>query len=826
MPSSQTLFADVIIPVAVPKTYRYRVPRTLETAIAIGQRVVVEFGKRKIVTAVVHSLHHSPPEHYQAKYIVELLEEEPSVTETQFAFWQWMAEYYLCHLGEVMNSALPSGLKLTSESYVQLNPECLPEYLDDLSPKEERIMQALREKNSLSYRELGDLLELNDPSPYINKLVGRRAVLLHELVKDKYQPKTLKKIGLAPHLRGSEEALKATFEALERSPKQSELLLRWLELSRRTQSGFVDKQELTKAVSSSVIRTLLQKEILVEEEEIISRLEEWERTVMHSEEQSLGTLSEAQERAYQALLQCFGEKDIALLHGITGSGKTMVYAHLIQNAIESGGQVLMLVPEIALTAQMVVRLKRFFGDTMGVYHSKFSASERVEVWDKVKAGHYRFVLGVRSAIFLPFQHISLIVIDEEHEPSYKQQNPAPRYHARDAATVLAKLHHAKLLLGSATPSIESYYLAKQGRYGLVSLLERFADAQLPTVLFADTKEDKKRKTMHGIFSSLLHEKLGTALAKGEQAILFRNRRGYAPYLNCEDCDWIPQCRNCAVSLTYHMKSHELRCHYCGYMEKPSSTCLACGSSKIAMVGTGTEKIEEETALHFPSARIQRMDQDTTRKKFGHQQIITDFEQGKIDILVGTQMVSKGLDFEKVNLVGIIDADMMLHFPDFRAHERAFQLLTQVSGRAGRKQLGEVVIQTKMPKHPILQMVATQDYHQFYEQEIRERHAYQYPPFTRVMRIILKHEKETVVAQAAEKLKISLVEIVGASRLLGPQAPVIARIRNQYLQEIMIKLERNLKGLAFLKQQIRDKAQHLNQQKVYRKLRINLDVDCL
>lgn len=824
--TSETLFADVVLPVPIPKTFRYRVPRTLEDWVQVGQRVVVEFGKRKVVTAIIHELHHTPPEHYQAKYILEVLEEEPSVNEAQFKFWEWMSQYYLCCIGEVMNAALPSGLKLTSESYVQLNPDCLPEYLDELSPKEEIIIELLKRKSSVTYQEIGEALEVNNPSNYINKLIGRRAVLLHEQLKEKYKPKTIKKVGLNPTIV-SEEDLSNTFDQLERSPKQVEILLRFTELSHRLQSGYIDKKILLKNLSASAYKGLIQKGILEEKEEIISRLEDWENMSGKPIEADLGELSDLQTNALNEILQAFGsDKDIGLLHGITGSGKTLIYAHLIKSAIDSGGQVLMLVPEIALTAQIVVRLKKFFGDEMGVYHSKFSASERVEVWDNVKSGKYRFVLGVRSAIFLPFKHLSLLVIDEEHDGSYKQQNPAPRYHARDAATVLAKMHDAKLLLGSATPSIESYYLAKHNRFALISLTERFGEAQLPEVLFADMKKDKEKKQMHGIFTSLLYEKLKATLAEEKQAIVFRNRRGYAPYLNCEDCDWIPQCRNCSVSLTYHMHQNELRCHYCGYSEKPSRTCLACGSSKIAMVGTGTEKIEDETATHFPTAKIQRMDQDTTRKKYGHQQIINDFESGKVDILVGTQMVSKGLDFEGVNLVGIIDADTMLHFPDFRAHERAFQLLTQVSGRAGRKNQGEVIIQTQMPQHPVLQLVKAQDYTSFYQREIQERKTYSYPPFSRVMRITIKHESFNVAEKAAIQLKYSFVKLLGDKRILGPEPPIISRIRNQFIQEIFIKLERNSKGLATIKQKIQQVSVELTQKKEFKKARVIIDVDTL
>lgn len=820
------LFADVLVPFPLSGRYCYEVPTFLEKTVARGLRVVVPFGARKIVTAVIFALHHNRPKHYQTKYISEVLEDEPSVNEKQFAFWEWLNKYYLCHLGEVMAAALPAGLKLSSESYVQPNPDCLPAYLTDLSDKEEKVLTFVRQKQSATFREIQNMLKVKDASRHINSLIKRRAVFIHEKIKEKYAPKRIKQVSLHKRLEDA-DTLKKTFDDLEkRSPRQLEILLQFLAQQKRLNTDVLEKSTLMSGLSASAYKTLLQKEILCEQEVQVSHLSAWAKMTA-TDTTPLHTLSDRQKSALEAVLSAFGSgKNTVLLHGVTGSGKTLIYAHLIKSALEGGGQVLMLVPEIVLTAQIVSRLKRFFGKEMGVYHSRFSEKERVEVWENVRSGECRFVLGVRSAIFLPFSLLGLIVVDEAHDSSYKQQNPAPRYHARDAAAILAKIHTAKLLLGSATPAVESYYLASRNRFGLVTLNQRFGETALPKIHFADLKKHRKKKQMYGIFTASLREKMEEVLAAGKKIILFRNRRGYAPYLSCAVCDWIPECKHCAVSLTYHLKYNELRCHYCGYSQNVPHRCAACGAHKILTVGAGTEKIENEVAFQFPKAKIGRIDQDTARKKYGYQQIINDFAGGKIDILVGTQMISKGLDFEKVGLVGVLGIDNMLHYPDFRANERAFQLLTQVSGRAGREQQGEVIIQTKMPKHPLLQQLIAQDYHTFYQAEIEERKQYNYPPFSRLMRITLKHPDEKKVGLAAADLAQLLTPWLGKKRILGPETPIIGKIKNLFLQEMLVKLERNLPKLEDIKQEIWQKTISVAQKKEFKPLRIVLDVDCL
>lgn len=829
---SQTCFADVILPVPIPKLFTYRIPRSLEQSAAEGHRVIVQFGQKKILTGVIGKLHHEPPKAYEARYIIELLDEQPIVNPIQLQLFQWTAAYYLCTIGEVLNIALPSGLKLSSESNIQLNPDfeiSEPEsdgFQEDFSSNEQLIIKLLKEKKSLSYSEVGEILDVKNIHQQLKSLLQRNIVLICETVKEKFQPKRIKKIRLNKTYE-DKEALEALFETLSTKPRQEDVLLKYLQevpvfaTPEINEKGLPKKVLLHGDISSSSLQTLVKNGVFEEFEIIVSRFDS-EETHTTAEV----SLNQAQLGAKAEIMAQFAEKDTVLLHGVTGSGKTEIYIQLIKEALEGGSQVLYLLPEIALTTQIVSRLRKFFGDKMGIYHSKFSDNERVEVWKGVLSGRFSFVVGVRSSIFLPFDNLGLIIVDEEHETSYKQHDPAPRYHARDLALVLSRWHFAKTLLGSATPSIESYYNANTGKYGLVTLSERFGDAVLPEIRLADIRAGRKRKTLKADFTSELVEALAATLARKEQAIIFQNRRGYAPYITCEVCAWIPKCENCSVSLTYHMYHNELRCHYCSYRQKVPTACSACGSHTIKTIGFGTEKLENDLKLIFPQAKIQRMDLDTTRRKYSYQTIIDNFEKGHIDILVGTQMVSKGLDFDHVSLVGIVDADRMLYFPDFRSFEKAFQMITQVSGRAGRREKpGHVIIQTANTDQPVLADILKNDFQAMYQKELTERNVFLYPPFVRLVRIVIKNEKKEVSEKAAKLLQRILAEKLGAKFVLGPQEPVISKIRNQFLMEIMVKLKKN-DQMAAIKNSIQEECQGILVDKNFKKTRINIDVDPL
>lgn len=819
-----TVFADVIIPVAVPNLFTYRVPREYAESIRIGARIIVQFGKTKVVTAVVAHLHNKPPEKYQAKYVLELLDDVPLVTPQQIALFHWISEYYMCTIGEVLNIALPSGLKISSLSKVQFNPE-----FDNpavLTEREVEIIEEIKKHQSLNYDELARFAEVKNVYHIIKSLIQKKAVIVFEEVREKYSPKILKKIRLNAFYE-QDGYLAALMGELEKTPKQLDVLLNYLRYvpvlrtPALNQKG-VEKNALTKAgISESSLSTLLKNGVFEQFEVIVSRFEE----DLDFVEAPTPILSESQEKAFSEIMQTFQEKDTTLLHGITGSGKTEVYIKLIEQVLESGSQVLYLLPEIALTTQIVVRLRKVFGDKMGIYHSRFSDNERVEVWKGVISGKFQFVVGVRSAVFLPFDNLGLIIVDEEHETSYKQFDPAPRYHARDVAVVIAHRQKAKVLLGSATPSLESYYNAQTNRYGFVQMLERFGKTQLPDIELIDIKTARKQKMVKGDFSTVMLDRIGLNIEKKDQTILFQNRRGYSPYVQCEDCDTITSCNNCDVSLTYHYNGQELRCHYCGHHEPMPRICQACGSAKLRTRGYGTEKIEEELQIIFPTAKIARMDLDTTRTKTGFQTLISEMENGAIDVLVGTQMISKGLDFEKVSLVCIFDADRMIHFPDFRASERAFQMLTQVAGRAGRRATqGKVLIQTNNTTQKILKQIIDNDYEGLYRDEIKEREDFQYPPFTRIIQLTIKHFEQAIAEKAAIYLANLLAIKLSKQRILGPEKPLVERIRNQFLFEIMIKLEKTL-NLKAAKGFIAEQVLEMQLSKDFKGISIVIDVDC-
>ncbi|QJX45766.1 primosomal protein N' [Hymenobacter taeanensis] len=826
-----TLFADVILPLPLPKLYTYRVPFELNDQVVIGGRVIVQFGAKKTLSCIVAAVHETPPANYQAKYILEFIDDAPVVTQPQLKLFRWMADYYLCTLGEVINAALPAALKLSSESRVQLHPAFEAETNPyPLSEQEQKIVEALstgEEGKSMTFTEVGELLGIASFHKYIKSLMQKDVVFLFEHLSDKYSPKVVKKVRLAHHYV-AEAALEQLFAQLASKAKQLDVLMQYLQRVPVYQNEHANHKGLEKAaltsaphLSPSAVNTLIKNGVLEQFDVIVSRfpMDDDEAANMHF------TLSEAQQEAHDDIMRQFQTQDIVLLHGVTGAGKTEIYINLIQQALEGGGQVLYLLPEIALTAQIVTRLMRVFGSRLGVYHSKFSDNERVEVWNGVLSGRFQVVVGVRSSVFLPFDNLALLIVDEEHESSYKQYDPAPRYNAREVALMMANFQGAKTLLGSATPSVETYYQTRTGRYGLVSLTKRFGEAGLPEIELVDTRKSREQKTMLNHFTPELMQEMERKLAAKEQVILFQNRRGYAPFINCLDCGWIPKCKNCAVSLSYHKHAHELRCHYCGYHDRMPIECPACGSRNIKTVGFGTEKLEDDLKIMLPAASVQRMDLDTTRAKNSYQQIISDFEKQTTNVLVGTQMVTKGLDFANVSLVGIINADSIIHYPDFRAHERAFQMFVQVSGRAGRKgKKGKVIIQTGDPQQVIFDKVIRNDYLEFYEYEILQRREHGYPPFMRVIRLTVKHMDPVAAERAAIMLTQELVDRLGREAVLGPEAPYIFRIRNFYLQEITIKLSREHTVLRSAKADILESINLVRDHKDFKQARIAADVD--
>jgi len=780
-------------------------------------RVAVSFGKSKIFTALVSDIHQIAPTAYEAKEIYQILDDEPLVTQKQLNHWQWIADYYMCSLGEVMRSALPSAFLLESETQVVKNLQFNNESL--LTDDEFLIFEALGHQSTLPIHKISDILDRKRVLPILNALLDKKAIVLKEEITEQYKPKLVKFIRLNQKYIG-ENALNELLDSLSNAKKQRNVLLSYFSLQASTKKPI--KQCVLKEkskVSTPVIKALIEKEIFEVYTIQTDRINFDEATEVVKE------LSDIQDDAYVEIKRSFKDKEVILLHGITSSGKTEIYVKLIDEVLNQGKQVLYLVPEIALTTQLIQRLQRYFGNRISVFHSKYSLNERVEVWKNTlnNSKKAQLILGARSSVFLPFNELGLVIVDEEHETSYKQFDPAPRYHARDTAIVLANLHKAKVILGSATPSIESYFNAQQEKYGLVELNRRFGNLLLPEIELVDIKEGYRKKRMTGHFSERLMTLIQEALEENEQVILFQNRRGYSPIVECKTCGIAPQCPNCDVSLTYHKFKNELRCHYCGYNKAMPEACGACGSPNLDTKGFGTEQIELELQELFPEAKVGRMDLDTTRGKYGYQKILNAFQEHEIDILVGTQMLSKGLDFANVSLVGVLNADNMLNFPDFRAHERSFQMLTQVSGRAGRaKKRGKVAIQTFNPFHQILQQVTTNDYNMMYKEQLDERHQYMYPPIIRLIKITLKHKDYTKVDMASQWLGKSLINTFG-DNVLGPTSPAISRIRNQHIKTIIIKLpkERSLKQSKSVVQKIKNSFQSIAD---YRAIRFNIDVD--
>lgn len=785
------LFADVVLPVPVPKAFTYAVPAELEQKIVKGVRVVVQFGRKKLYSAVVVNVHDVPPTGYEVKEIVDVLDSAPVLTPQQLTLWEWIGAYYMAYPGDVMKAALPAGMKLESETRIHLEHE---EEADELPDEDQRALRLVAQKKNVTVQDLAKELELKNPLPLLNRLISGHYLRVEESIRESIKPRTESVVVLHPNVC-SEEAVNNLFEKLSAAPAQQKLLLayvsmaqplKWDEPPRVTQKALLDKTQ----VSYGVLKACRDKGIFLIEQREISRLDDAEAST------GAASLSDIQLQAYQSVISQMEQKEVVLLHGVTGSGKTEVYIHLIMKMLAEGKQVLYLLPEIALTTQIITRLTRVFGEKVGVYHSKFSDAQRTEVYNRMLHGvdgvggnRYNLILGVRSSVFLPFTNLGLVIIDEEHENTYKQYDPAPRYHARDTAMVLAASFGAKVLLGTATPSVETYYNAMSGKYGLVELLTRHRDVELPRAELANTLRARKMKQMSAMFSPQLLGAVEQAIAKKEQVILFQNRRGFSPYVECMECAHIPKCQNCDVSLTYHKAGNQLVCHYCGFTTKVPDRCPACHSTDIKTRGFGTEKIEEELQLLFPELRISRMDLDTTRSRTSYEQIISDFEEHKVDVMVGTQMVTKGLDFDKVSVVGVLDADSMLNFPDFRAHERSFQLMAQVSGRAGRKEKqGLVVIQTSQPEHPVLSLIVNNNFKGFFNSEVEQRRQYLYPPFFRLIRISIKHRDKAVTEAAANALAELLRQVFG-KRVLGPEEPVVARIQTFFIRNILLKIER-------------------------------------
>ena len=815
MSATEGIYAEILLPLALENTYTYLIPPDLADKAAIGKRVEVQFGNRKRYAGIIIKTGVRKPD-YRTKEIISVLDLEPIILPWQYKIWQWMAGYYCCTAGEIMKAALPGALLLSSETIIRAMP--VPE--DDILQLGEplyTIFRIIEPRTSITLEELQKASGLKALYPHIVKLYQLGMILVVEELAEKYIAKKIKLIALGDAY-STETGLQQALSEVSKSEKQTHLVLSYLAIAGKELPAIDPKEILARAeVGKSVMQSLIQKGIFKELVKEVNRMDRYGKAV----EEVVATLTPVQKTALQQIHHHWKDKEVVLLHGVTGSGKTIIYTEIIQEVINDGGQVLYLVPEIGMSVQLLSRLKAIFGSKITVSHSRLNENERVDVWNQVLKG-IPVVAGVRSGIFLPFQNLKLIIVDEEHDSSYKQQDPNPRYHARDMAIVLGKEHNAKVLLGSATPSVESYYQSESGKYGRVELKERYQGLELPKVTLIDRRKDKSAEG--SMYSHSLIEEIKKTLAHKKQVIIFKNRRGYAPVLKCGVCEWVAECNQCDVALTYHKGRNVLVCHLCGTTRPIVNLCPACGSPRLVLEGYGTEKIEDELSVIFPDARIKRMDLDTTRAKNNMENLIYDFEKGNIDILVGTQMVTKGLDFDHVGLVGVIYADQALHYPDFRAAERTYQTLVQVSGRAGRKfEQGNVMIQTYQPGHPVFTDVIKGDYKTFYQREIKERELFRYPPYVRQIAITIRHKHADMSHEAAKIMVIELRSIFG-DRILGPSVPSIARIRNQYIHMIYIKMERDGKVIADIKRAIKSFQAGIVKMKSLSTVRIGIDVD--
>ena len=816
-------FVDVILPLPLQASFTYALPPEMDGQVQIGCRVVVSFGRKKFYTGIVRNVHYLKPQEYEVKEVSAVLDEHPILVPLQFRFWEWLADYYLCTQGDVYKAALPSGLKLESETVVEYNPDF--EATEPLSEREQKVLDLLAVEPEQTVTRLEKESGLKNILAVVKSLLEKDALFVKEELKRTYKPKTETRVRLT-EAACNERRLHFFFDELQRrAPKQLDLLMKYIELSgclggREVKE--VSKAELLKrsGATPAVFSGLVDKGVFEVYQQEVGRLETVSQAVM-----SLNELNVHQQRAFDEIRASFRVKNVCLLHGVTSSGKTEIYIHLIDEAVRQGKQVLYLLPEIALTTQITERLKRVFGSRLGIYHSKFPDAERVEVWQKQLSHEpYDIILGVRSSLFLPFQRLGLVIVDEEHENTYKQQDPAPRYHARNAAIILASMCGAKTLLGTATPSVESWYNATEGgKYALVELKERYKEIQLPEIIPVDIKELQRKKRMNGPFSPLLLQYVREALEQKEQVILFQNRRGFAPMIECHTCGWVPKCKNCDVSLTYHKGLNQLTCHYCGYTQPVPRQCPACEGVDLRNRGFGTEKIEDDVKAIFPEARVARMDLDTTRTRTAYERIIHNFQQGRTDILIGTQMVSKGLDFDHVSVVGILNADTMMNYPDFRAYERAFQLMAQVAGRAGRKnKRGRVVLQTKSIDHPIIPQVMHNDFEGMVVGQLAERQLFRYPPYYRLVYVYLKHRNEQLLDVMAQTMAAKLRAVFGA-RVLGPDKPPVARIQTLFIRKIVLKIETNA-PMARARQLLVQVQQEMVAEDRFKSLIVYYDVD--
>jgi len=812
-------FVEVILPLSLAKTFTYRVSETEFHFIKKGMRVAVPFGKSKMYTGLVMDIHENAPNLYEAKEIHQILDEKPIATEIQLKHWLWIANYYMCGIGDVYRGAFPTGLLLESETIISHKPNVTVND-SELSDDEFLIYEALHHQSSLKVQDIISILNKKNILPVLQKMILKDIIVLEEEIKESYKPKLIRYVKLHSQYE-TDEGLEQLLQVLKSAHKQKEIVLSYFQL-RALEKKPVTVKKLTEVSgsTSTVIKALIEKEIL---EEYFIQHDRVSYEGKASEKQLL--LSEAQEEAFDSIKKSLNEKEVCLLHGVTSSGKTEIYIKLIEEYLSSGKQILYLLPEIALTTQLVSRLRLHFGDKVAVFHSKYSNNERVEVWKQTleNSEKAQIVIGARSALFLPFADLGLLIVDEEHEQTFKQVDPAPRYHARDSAIVLANLHKAKVLLGSATPSIETYFNTQTDKYGLVSLSERYNNVRMPEIVLVDLKDKHFRKRMTGHFSDVLIEEIAEALTLGEQIILFQNRRGYSPIIECLTCGHVPHCQQCDVSLTFHKHKNQLRCHYCGYSIAKPTHCHSCSSIDMTTKGFGTEQIEQELMSLFPKAKTWRMDQDTTRGKFGFEKIIDSFKNREIDILVGTQMLAKGLDFDNVSLVGIMNADNMLHHPDFRAFERSYQMMTQVAGRAGRAdKQGKVIIQTYNPNHNTIQQVTNHNYLGMYKEQLYDRQIYKYPPYFRIIKLTLKNKDYDKLKEGAMWLYQVLSQNLNMP-VLGPEEPAINRIRNEYIRTILIKIPQNL-PLGGTKKTIQKMLNSFEAVAQYRAIKVTINVD--
>ncbi|WP_367752801.1 primosomal protein N' [Flavobacterium sp. WC2430] len=822
-------FVEVILPLSLAKTFTYCVSESEYHYIKKGMRVAVPFGKNKIYTALIIDKHQEKPTLYEAKEIHQILDENPIVTEIQIAHWQWIAAYYMCAIGDVYRGAMPSALLLESETVIsQRTTDFIDESL--LSDEEYLIFQALQLQSSLKINDIVAILNKKNIFPVIQKLIDNGVIVLQEEMLENYKPKLVRYIRLKSKYE-SNNGLGELLEKLKNANKQKQIVLTYFQLLATEKTPSNAEESVAKPITvkklvdasnstSAIIKALIDKEIFED-----YYLQEDRVSFLGNGKEDQLQLSEIQQKGFDEITASFNKKEVCLLHGVTSSGKTEIYIKLIEEYLLSEKQVLYLLPEIALTTQLVSRLSAHFGNKVAVFHSKYNNNERIEVWNQVlqNSEKAQIVIGARSALFLPFLNLGFIIVDEEHEQTFKQMDPAPRYHARDAAIVLANFHKAKVLLGSATPSIETYFNAKSEKYGLVGITKRYGNVMMPDIELVDLKDKYFRKRMNGHFSDVLIESITNAVSIGEQVILFQNRRGYSPLLECLTCGHVPQCQQCDVSLTYHKHKNQLRCHYCGYSIAKPTHCHSCSSVHLTTKGFGTEQIQQELTILFPDYKIGRMDQDTTRGKFGFEKIIDSFKNREVDILVGTQMLAKGLDFDNVSLVGIMNADNMLYHPDFRAFERSFQMMMQVSGRSGRSgKQGKVIIQTYNPDHNTIQQVTKNDYIGMYNEQLYDRQIYKYPPYFRIIKVTLKHRDFDKLKEGAMWLYQVISQNLNVP-VLGPEEPAINRIRNEYIRTIIIKIPQN-SSIVNTKKTIQKMLNSFDAVAQYRAIKVMINVD--